>query len=114
MTRKRYKKLLMAEGYSRNEAEAIVWAAWAVYGEYQTAYNKAKGTNSIIQQAQDAMDGLKKAIDSLAPCLFNVLASVADTMANIMAGIAVAATAAAAEYEHNRQEWVDETPNRKD
>lgn len=39
MTRKRFKKLLMAHGYQSRDAEAMAWMALWHFGEYRSAWH---------------------------------------------------------------------------
>lgn len=51
MTRKRFVKLLMSEGYSRNEANETATIRCALFGSYQSAYDKRDITEDDIEFA---------------------------------------------------------------
>lgn len=51
MTRKRFIKLLMAYGYQRREAEAMVWMALSHFGEYRSAWHLYYARTARFHQA---------------------------------------------------------------
>lgn len=66
MTRKRFIKLLMAQGYSRNEADCLAWQAMANAYSYEEAYAIVNIKTIVIpklttEQIQDIVQQINKA-----------------------------------------------------
>lgn len=55
MTRKRFVKLMMAEGYSRNTANLMAWKAAAQGVSYQKTYDAATGMSRLIKKLKKAL-----------------------------------------------------------
>ena len=60
MTRKRFKKLLMARGYSRRGAEVIAWLEWLLRGNYARSWETyLRGVDDAANPACDLNGDLK-------------------------------------------------------
>lgn len=78
MTRKRFVKLLMSEGYSRNEANAFAAFALIRWGEYNTAYKNKQLTNDIrIDWKKVDLDALNDAINKVAEAATKIVSALA-------------------------------------
>lgn len=71
MTKKRFKKLLMADGFSRNSAQHITQSVPASGMSYQEAYTGfykgpyKEAINSIIEAIPKIIDAVKRVADTL-------------------------------------------------
>lgn len=77
MTRKRFVKLLMSQGYSRNGANEIAIASRAIKDSYEEAYRHYTNLNSLsahVQPLTEALNSLTKAVTKIVSS-FGVAAS---------------------------------------
>lgn len=79
MTRKRYVKLLMSRGFSRNEATSVAQRALQIQGSYSTAAKyirpKIKFVVEGLEEFQDALFRVSVSMDDLARALQELYAS---------------------------------------
>ena len=64
MTRKRFKRLLMAHGYQSREAEYAAWCALGEYGEYRLAWERKWLALAVMRQYGDRMAEAREIIDN--------------------------------------------------
>ena len=69
MTRKRFVKLLMARGYSRNEANKRAWDVVYDGGSYDRAYAEIVVACSLLDAIPDFVANVSSAIESFAAVL---------------------------------------------
>lgn len=79
MTRKRYVKLLMSRGFSRNEANAAAQRALQIQGSYSAAAKyirpKMKFVVEGLEEFQDALFRVSVSMDDLARAVQELCAS---------------------------------------
>lgn len=79
MTRKRYVKLLMSRGFSRNEANAVAQRALQIQGSYSAAAKyirpKIKFVVEGLEEVQDALFRASASMEDLARALQELCAS---------------------------------------
>ena len=88
MTRKRFVKLLMADGYSRNQANTIAASAQRVGLTYSNAYRAESNTLDALAKIKD--------IDITALC--DAIRNIAEAATKVASAIAKAAAAFAETY----------------
>ena len=76
MTRKRFIKLLMAQGYSRNEADCLAWQAITSAYSYEEAYTLVTIKTIVIpklttEQMQDIVQQISKAACRIYEAVFD-------------------------------------------
>ena len=79
MTRKRYVKLLMSRGFSRNEANAVAQRALQIQGSYSAAAkyirSKIKFVVEGLEEFQDALFRVSASMEDLARAVQELCAS---------------------------------------
>ncbi len=79
MTRKRYVKLLMSRGFSRNEANAVAQRALQIQGSYSAAAKyirpKIKFVVEGLEEFQDALFRVSASMEDLARAVQELCAS---------------------------------------
>lgn len=79
MTRKRYVKLLMSRGFSRNEANAVAQRALQIQGSYSAAAKyirpKIKFVVEGLEEFQDALFRVSASMENLARAVQELCAS---------------------------------------
>lgn len=79
MTRKRYVKLLMSRGFSRNEANAVAQRALQIQGSYSAAAKyirpKTKFVVEGLEEFQDALFRVSASMEDLARAVQELCAS---------------------------------------
>ena len=79
MTRKRYVKLLMSRGFSRNEANAVAQRALQIQGSYSAAAKyirpKIKFVVEGLEEFQDALFRVSASMEDLARAVQELSAS---------------------------------------
>lgn len=79
MTRKRYIKLLMSRGFSRNEANAVAQRALQIQGSYSAAAKyirpKIKFVVEGLEEFQDALFRVSASMEDLARAVQELCAS---------------------------------------
>lgn len=79
MTRKRYVKLLMSRGFSRNEANAVAQRALQIQGSYSAAAKyirpKIKFVVEGLEEFQDALFRVSASMEDLARAVQDLCAS---------------------------------------
>lgn len=79
MTRKRYVKLLMSRGFSRNEANAVAQRALQIQGSYSAAAKcirpKIKFVVEGLEKFQDALFRVSASMEDLARAVQELCAS---------------------------------------
>lgn len=76
MTRKRFIKLLMSRGYSRNEADLIASAAVSGGRDYEHAYTCVlinDGDPEAVEAARRAIERLAEAVNRLLPSILEAI-----------------------------------------
>lgn len=101
MTRKRYIKLLMAEGIKRDNANAMAWKVVRDGRSYAEAYAvEADYIEKLKARAMEVLPQLTAAITEAAPAILEAAAKAVRALA---AGIGAFNEAFAAEYEKSLQ-----------
>ena len=75
MTRKRYIKLLMAEGYSRNLANAYAWTANLDGISYQQSYDKLMKEDKLYEMVMNTLGPSMKSIERVVKALTDGLSA---------------------------------------
>ena len=69
MTRKRFKRLLMAHGYQSREADYAAWYALSEYGEYRLAWRNKWHALAVMRQhgirMAEAGEAIRNAMQTL-------------------------------------------------
>ena len=86
MTRKRFVKLLMAKGYSRNSANGVAEAVRANGKTYVEAYKAVKATVDITQIISETVVKLYESIGRIARALSAGFAAFSAAYSSAMAG----------------------------
>ena len=76
MTRKKFVKLMMAEGYSRNVANVLARNAAAKGVSYQKAYDAATGMSRLVKKLKEALVPVREAAMKMGEAFANVLRAV--------------------------------------
>lgn len=81
MTRKRFKKLMMAKGYSRDTAEYLA-DGLPIGKSYEEYYKEIPNWSDLIQMCKTVTEAasktLNRILDSMAPALENIAKAAAD------------------------------------
>lgn len=97
MTRKRFVKLLMSKGYSRNGANAIAKAVQHLGTPYENEYIKLVPIHyNLFVAIQEALDNIKDSFQQVGKAVTNALAAITVCYAKII-------DAAIAEAEENKE-----------
>ena len=73
MTRKRFVKLMMAEGYSRNSANALAWQVAKKGISYQKGYQAATAWSRLTKKLKEALVPVTEAARKMSQAFAEVL-----------------------------------------